>query len=119
MIIPQLKLYAAIASVVVALGGFAWIYYQGKEEAREECLAEQAKVVSLWVEKLEVAESKNRELARQLTKSISEIEEAARERSKRVIEYVESDPTSSTVIFDAAGLSLLNDAQKNRASFSE
>lgn len=112
MIFTQAKFIIAGISLLVSLGVFTWFYFQGKQEAREECLAEQAKVIQLWKEKLETVEEQNKELAQHLADTTNKLGEANKANTKRIVKYVESNSDSDTVVFDADGLSILNDAQQ-------
>lgn len=113
----KLWLYGAAAAAIV--GAFTYIYFEGKKEAREECLAQNAKVMSIWEEKLLEAEEKNRVLAGDLAVYLNKLEEAKTVRTEKIIEYVEKDPNSNTVVFDAIGLQLLNSAQKGEVTGSK
>lgn len=119
MIFTQAKLIIAGVSLLATLGFFTWIYFQGKEEARQECLIEQTKVIQLWEDKLKDAQDKNKVLAEDLANTVTELDKAKSARVKRIIKYVENDPTSDTVIFDDVGLQILNDAQKGINTNSE
>lgn len=119
MILTQARLIITGISLVASIGIFTWFYFQGKQEAREECLADQAKVMQLWQEKLENAEEQNKELAQHLADTTDKLNIASKASVKRIVKYVESTPDSDTLIFDADGLSILNDAQKGITSESK
>lgn len=119
MIFTKVKLIAAGVGFAALLGAFTWFYFEGKEEAREECLAAEAEARQILEEALAQAREQNKELAQHLAETMSEIDNASRARTKTIIKYVESDPDSNTVVFDADGLSLLNDAQKGPTTNAE
>ena len=119
MIFTQFKLIAIGVAAAAAIGAFTWFYLQGKHEAREECLAEQAEVMQLWQDKLETAQEENLELAKNLAVYITKLDEMKAARTKRIIKYVENDPDSDTVVFDADGLQLLNEAQQGGSTSSK
>lgn len=112
MIFSQVKLIAGVAGVAVIIAALGWVYFEGKEAAREECIADQNRVIQLWQDKVDEANKLNSELAKDLAKNVAELEDAKNTRTKRIIRYVESDPDSDTVIFDPDGLSILNSAQE-------
>jgi flagellar basal body-associated protein FliL len=112
MIFTQVKLIVIGVAAVAAVGAFTWFYFEGKKEAREECLADQAKVINLWEEKLNAAQEKNTVLARDLTATLTELEKSKAVRTKKIIKYVKEDPNSDVIIFDDVGLQLLNEAQR-------
>lgn len=113
----RLLMYGAAAAAVI--GAFTWIYFEGKEEAREECMAKNAEVIQMWEDALTEAEEQNRVLAADLAVYLAKKAEVEAARTQEVIKYVEKDPSSDTVIFDADGLRLLNDAQKGIVTPSE
>jgi hypothetical protein len=119
MIFSKIQLIGAGFAVAAAVGAFTWFYFEGKENAKQECLREQAHVIKLWQEALEDAEAKNKVLAENLAKEQKALQEAKTARTKRIIKYVESDPDSDSIIFDADGLSILNSAQKGISTESK
>lgn len=112
MILGKLQLIGIGVAFAAVIGASVWIYFQGKQEAREECLAEQAEIINFWQEAMDEAEAQNQKLGENLAKFEQELADAKKARTKRIIKYVESDPDSNTVIFDSDGLSILNSAQQ-------
>lgn len=119
MIFMGMKLWLYGAAAAAVIGAFTYIYFQGKEEAKQECLAKNAEVINLWQEKLSEAEEKNRVLAGDLAIYLNKLEEAKTARTEDIIKYVEKDPESDTVIFDTSGLQLLNSAQEGSVTGSK
>lgn len=113
----RLLVYGAAAAAII--GAFTWIYFEGKEEAREECLAAQAEVIKMWEDALAEAEEHNKVLAADLAVYLNKKAEVEAVRTQEVIKYVEKDPSSDTVIFDADGLRLLNEAQRGSLTNGE
>lgn len=112
MIFTNIRLLVAGVGAAAIIGAFTWIYFQGKDEAREECLAEQAKAQKILQDKLNNAREQNKALAEHLATTISDIDNSNRVRVKEIIKYVENNPDSDTVVFDDDGLSILNAAQE-------
>ena len=112
MILGKLQLIGVGVAFATLLGTFTWFYFEGREEARQECLEEQAEIMKEWQKAIEEADVKNQKLAEDLAKKEAALSEASKARTKRIIKYVESDPNSDTIIFDADWLSILNSAQK-------
>lgn len=116
MLLTKLKLVVGLVSVVILIGAFTTVYFKGKEVEKAKCLEEQAKIIQQWQSKIVEAEEKNKKLAEDLSKTITELDKAKSSRVQRIIKYVEKDPDSNTVIFDADGLSILNEAQQGRVT---
>lgn len=106
----RLVAYGAIATAVV--GACTWIYFEGKEEAREECKEQIEAVEAMWEGAMGMASERNKLLAADLAIHLTKKAEVEAARIQEIIKYVEKDPSSDTIIFDADGLRLLNAAQK-------
>lgn len=119
MLLTKVKLAATLVALAVLAGAFISVYYKGKEVEKNKCLEEQAKILQKWEQQISEAEEKNKKLAEDLSKTITDLEKAKSSRVQRIIKYVEKDPDSNTIIFDADGLSILNEAQQGRPSNSK
>jgi septal ring factor EnvC (AmiA/AmiB activator) len=119
MLLTKVKLIATLVSVALLAGAFIAVYYKGKEVEKNKCLEEQARIIQKWEQQISEAEEKNKKLSEDLSKTITDLEKAKSSRVQRIIKYVEKDPDSNTVIFDADGLSILNEAQQGRPSSSK
>jgi flagellar motility protein MotE (MotC chaperone) len=116
MLLTKLKFVAGAVVLALLAGAFVSVYYKGKNTEKQRCLEEQAKVIQEWNSRIEAAEERNKKLSEDLAKTITDLENAKSSRVQRIIKYVEKDPDSNTIVFDADGLSILNEAQQGRTT---
>lgn len=111
-ILAFIRAYYLVLILSAVIGVLGYFYIKGKHQAELECKQAQQELQSELQARIEEAEERNAILGQKLSESIDKYEKLKGRSSKRIIKYVEKNPTANDVCLDADGLSILNSAQK-------